>query len=125
LIEELCSRIENKPMTVIEQVRFEMEYLQYTTYVNHSVGEFYYIVIQYKTYKDATRPYLTVRNIKTGEEMKTKIKKGSIFKTDPFGLYSILRIEGFTYDFKRKMINGEWSVTDELEPILESYEVIK
>jgi len=124
LIEELCSRIENKPMTVIEQVRFEMEYLQYTTYVNHSVGEFYYIVI-HKTYKDATRPYLTVRNIKTGEEMKTKIKKGSIFKTDPFGLYSILRIEGFTYDFKRKMINGEWSVTDELEPILESYEVIK
>lgn len=28
-------------------------------------------------------------------------------------------------DFKKKLINGQWTSTDEQEPILEEYEVIK
>ena len=58
-------------------------------------------------------------------EIKTKIKQGKIYIENPFGEFSVLKIEGFTWDFKSKMLNGEHQKTDELEPILESYEIIK
>jgi DNA polymerase-3 subunit alpha len=89
------------------------------------MADYYYIVVDYKTYKDETKPYMTLRNIKTGEETKTRIKQSKIYKQQPFGEFSILKIEGFTMDFKKKLINGQWTSTDEQEPILEEYEVIK
>lgn len=125
LIKELCSRLENKSLSIIEQIRFEMEYLQYTTYVNPKVQEYYYIIIDFKTYKDITKPVVIARNIKTGEEIKTRIKQSKIFKQNPFGLYNVLKIDGFTMEFKKKLIDGHWQSTDETEPILEYYEVIK
>lgn len=125
IIKELSLRIENKTMAIIEQIKFEMEYLEYTIYTNESVSEYYYVVIGFKTYKNATTPYLLLRNIKTGEETKTRIKEGKIFKGQPFGEYSILKIQNFTQGFKKKNIGGEWIVSDELEDILISYEVIK
>lgn len=124
LLKEICSRIPNKPMSVIEQVRFEKEYLQYVTYYNPSVADFYYIVVEYKTFKDTTKPTLVLKNIQTGEETKTRIKQGKIYKQNPFGEFAVLKVEGFTMDFKKKLINGEWQTTDELEPILEYYEVM-
>lgn len=124
LLKEICSRIPNKPMSVIEQVRFEKEYLQYVTYYNPSVADFYYIVVDFKTFKDTTKPTLVLKNIQTGEETKTRIKQGKIYKQNPFGEFAVLKVEGFTMDFKKKLINGEWQTTDELEPILEYYEVM-
>lgn len=124
LLKEICSRIPNKSMSVIEQVRFEKEYLQYVTYYNPSVADFYYIVVDFKTFKDTTKPTLVLKNIQTGEETKTRIKQGKIYKQNPFGEFAVLKIEGFTMDFKKKLINGEWQTTDELEPILEYYEVM-
>lgn len=124
LLKEICSRIPNKSMSVIEQVRFEKEYLQYVTYYNPSVADFYYIVVDFKTFKDTTKPTLVLKNIQTGEETKTRIKQGKIYKQNPFGEFAVLKVEGFTMDFKKKLINGEWQTTDELEPILEYYEVM-
>ena len=66
-----------------------------------------------------------MRRICDGEEIKCKIRQANVFKAQPFGCYSILMIEGFTYALKRKYVNGEWSYTDEHEPVLEEYEVIK
>ena len=125
LLKELISNIPNISMTVQEYVRFEKEYLQYVTYVNPSVSEYYYIVVDFKIYSDATKPYLILRQIKTGKEIKTRIKQGRIYKENPFGSFSVLQIEGFTMDYKKKLIDGEYKSTDELETILESYEVIK
>lgn len=125
LIKELSSRLEDKPMSVVEQVKFEKEYLEYVVYTNPKVNEQYYIVVDYKHYKDASKPYFTLHNIKTGEDVKSRIKQGKVFKQQPFGLYSILKIKEFAWYNKTKMINGEWQKVDELEPILESYEVIK
>lgn len=125
LMLELCSRLANEPMSIIEHVRFEMEYLQYTTYVNPSVADFYYIVTDFFTYKDVTKPVVILRNIKTGKETKTRIKQSKIFKQNPFGLFSILRVDGFTIDFKKKIIDGHWQSTDETEEVLENYEVMK
>lgn len=125
LTKELCLKLENKPMSIIEHIKFEMEYLGHTTYINPNVSDFYYVVIGFKTFKDVTKPYLVLRNIKTGDEINTKIKQGKVFKNNPFGEYAILKIADFAKGFKKKCIGGEWVVSDEIEDILESYEVIK
>lgn len=125
LLSELCNKIENKSMNVVEQMKFEKEYLQYIEYINPKVSDDYYVVIDFKTYKNSTQPYLIVKNISSGEELKTRIKRGNIYKSKPFGEFSILKIYGFIWDFKRKKVGDDWIITDEKEPILEEYEVIK
>lgn len=125
LLSELCNKIENKSMNVVEQMKFEKEYLQYIEYINPKISDNYYVVIDFKTYKNSTQPYLIVRNISSGEELKTRIKRGNIYKSKPFGEFSILKIYGFIWDFKRKKVGDDWIITDEKEPILEKYEVIK
>ena len=68
---------------------------------------------------------MLLHNLKTGEEIKTRIKQSKIYRNNPFGEFAVLCIEGFTMDFKKKLIGGTWQTTDEREPILEAYEVIK
>lgn len=125
LLKELCKGIENSSMSVKEQVKFEMEYLEYCIYSNPRVNEQFYIVIELKQYKDPSKPYLKLHNIKTGDDIKTRIKQGKIFRENPFGKFSILKIKDFAEYPKSKCVDGTWIKTDELEPILESYEVIQ
>lgn len=125
LIKELCSKVENKPLSITEQIKFEIEYLGYAVYTNPNIADYYYIVTEFEQYKDASRPYFTLYNLKTGECIKTKIRQGKIYKENPFGLYSVLDIRGFTYKNKTKLIDGEWCKSDELEAIVEIYEVVK
>lgn len=125
LLNELISRLPNESMSIQEYVRFEKEYLQYVTYMNENIYDFYYIVVNYRTLKDETKPYLTLRKIKTGEELKTRIKQGKIYRENPFGEFSVLRINEFVQKPKSKLINGEWAESTEMEDILVEYEVIK
>ena len=125
LIKELCNRLQNESMNVVEQVKWDMEYLEYTDYINNKMTEDYFIVTSFVTYKDPTKPSVVLRRICNGEEVKTRIKQSNIFKSDPFGLFSVLRVEGFTYEFKKKVVDGKWTDTEELEPILVDYETIK
>ena len=125
LVTELSKRLENKPLSVVEQVKFEMEYLNYVIYTNPKVHESYYIVTEYAHYKDASRPYFTLHNIKTGEDKKSKIKQGKFYKANPFGLYSVLKIDNFSPQYKKKCIDGVWQITEEIEDVLEEFEVIK
>ena len=112
-------------MSIQDSVKFEKEYLQYVTYINPDMADYYYIVVDFKTYKDDTRPYLILRQLQTGKEIKTRIKQSKIYKSAPFGEFSILRIDGFAEDFKGKYINDKFIKTDERELILEEYEVIR
>lgn len=123
LINELISKIENKNLSVKEQVKFEKEYLEYVEYINTEAGSKFYIVIEYETYKDKTKPYVKLRQIKTGDEFKTKIKDGNIFMENPFELYSILKVTEFKTQKKTKNVGGKWMKTDEDEEILFKYEV--
>ena len=125
LIKELCSKVENKPLSITEQIKFEIEYLGYAVYTNQNIADYYYIVTEFEQYKDASRPYFTLYNLNTGESVKTKIRQSKIYKESPFGLYSVLDIRGFTYKNKTKLVNGEWQKVDELEAIVETYEVVK
>ena len=124
LINAICSTYKNNTLSIKEQIKAEMEYLGYTTYTNSKINEQYYIVINYMCYKDVTRPYFTLRNINNGEEIKTRITQSKVFKQSPFGEYSILKVEGFTEKFKKKNIGGSWVESDEIEKVLDYYEVI-
>lgn len=124
LINAICSTFKNNTLSIKEQIKAEMEYLGYTTYTNSKINEQYYIVINYMCYKDVTRPYFTLRNINNGEEIKTRITQSKVFKQSPFGEYSILKVEGFTEKFKKKNIGGSWVESDEIEKVLDYYEVI-
>ena len=125
LINELCNRLENKHLDIVSQVRAEMDYLGYVNYINSNMADDYYIVISFVTYKNPCTPNLVLRRICDGEEVHGRIKQSKVFKESPFGMYSILKIEGFTYDFKSKKINGEWQKSDEREIVLENYECMK
>ena len=125
LVTELASRLENKSLDVISQVKAEKEFLEYVVYTNPRVSEKYYVVIDYRHYKEARKPYCTLHNIKTGEDVKTRIKSVKIYEANPFGLYSILKVNEFTMSPKVKNVNGEWVKTEEFEPILTNYEVVK
>lgn len=125
LIKELCSKVENKPLSITEQIKFEIEYLGYAVYTNQNIADYYYIVTEFTQYSDASRPYFTLYNLKTGETVKTKIRQSKVYKENPFGLYSVLDVRGFTYKNKAKLVNGEWAKSEELEAVVETYEVIK
>ena len=63
LIAELSNRLENKAMSVIDQVKFEKEYLQYVVYVNPKVNQCFYVVTDYKTFKEVRKPYCVLLHI--------------------------------------------------------------
>lgn len=125
LIKEFCNRLENKSMSIVDQVKFDLEHLEYTDYVNHKMANDYYIVVSFITYKDPCRPNVVLRKICNGEEIKTRIKQSKIFKESPFGLYSILKVDEFAHVHKKKKIGDAWVDSDELEDVLEQYEVMK
>lgn len=123
---ELSRQVENKAMGIIESMKFEKEYLGSIMYTNPKVSLLYYMVADFKTYKDTTKPYITARQIRTGKEVKTRIKQGKIFKENPFGQWSVLKINEFSQEFKKRPnAEGKWEATDELEDILTEYEVIR
>lgn len=123
---ELSRQVENKAMGIIESMKFEKEYLGSIMYTNPKVSLLYYMVTDFKTYKDTTKPYITARQIRTGKEVKTRIKQGKIFKENPFGQWSVLKINEFSQEFKKRPnAEGKWEATDKLEDILTEYEVIR
>lgn len=125
LVTEMAKRIENKSLDVISQVKAEQQFLEYVIYANPNVSDTYYIVIDFKTYKNPATPYVILHNLHTGDDVKTRIKQGKLFKEQPFGKYSILKIQNFTQSYKSKIINGTWQKSDEIENIMVDYEVIK
>ena len=124
LLNELISTIPDEGFSIRETIRFENEVLGYTEYVNDKIKPTYYVVIDYKTYGEKTRPYFVAYNLSTGESVRTKVTSSKIFKEKPFDEYSILEIEMFTEKHKHKKVNDEWVRTDEIELVVEEYEVL-
>lgn len=124
LLNELISTIPDEDFSIRETIRFENEVLGYTEYVNDKIKPTYYVVIDYKTYGEKTRPYFVAYNLSTGESTRTKVTSSKVFKEKPFDEYSILEIEMFTEKHKHKKVNDEWVRTDEIELVVEEYEVL-
>jgi len=122
-IKDVSELIEDKPLSVKAQVKFEIEFLEYTTVKYPKADKSLYIVTEYKCYKDKTKPYLTLRNLKTGEDLKTKVKNGKLFSENPFKLFDVLQVIKFKVQKKMKNVGGKWERSDEDEQILEEWNV--
>lgn len=126
LMVELCNRLENESVDIVEQVKADIEFLGSTNYTCESMKDCYWIVVAFDDSRCATRPYVTIRRICNGEEINTRIKRSNVFTSSPFGLYSILKMDVVTYEYKkRKTQDGKWVDSDVQEPILCNFEVIK
>lgn len=126
LMKELCDAIDDDSMDIVEQVKAESEYLGSVSYTNPKMKDYYWIVVAFDDSRNPTRPYVTIRRICDGKEIQTRIKKSSVFREHPFGLYSIIRMDIVTYEYKKKKTeDGKWIDSDTLEPILCNYDVVK
>jgi DNA polymerase-3 subunit alpha len=125
LVKALCNKLDNKPMSIIEQIKFEQEMLGYINYMNPQIPNYFWIVTEFKTYQNKSKPYITVRNLNNGETIKTKVKRAKVFDADPFELYSILIFEKLSEEHKGKYINNKWVEIEETEPILNTYDVLR
>lgn len=126
LIKEVCNTIDDDSMDIVEQVKAESEYLGSVSYTNPKMKDYYWIVVVFDDSRNSTRPYVTIRRICNGEEIQTRIKKSSVFREHPFGLYSIIRMDTVSYEYKKKKTeDGKWVDSDVLEPILCGYDVVK
>ena len=121
---EACENVpdENYPMGYI--LKKQQEYLGYIEYKDENLDSSYYVVTDFKVFKNKNKPYVTLYRPQDGKLIKTKVFNGNKFSGEPFYLYSILKIDKFYTRFKSKLINGKWVNTEEQEDVIDDYTVI-
>jgi DNA polymerase-3 subunit alpha len=122
-ISEAMSVINNKPLNIKKQIECECEYLGSPISTWKKAGNDYYVVIEFMTYKDKSKPYVTLYQINSGETIKTKVKDGQFYLLAPFNKYSLIKVVRFNTQKKSKLVNGKWQKTNEDEKILSEWEV--
>lgn len=122
-VEKISQNIEDKPLSIKEQIKYEQEYLEYITYSNPKAPKNMFYVVEAKFYKDKTKPYLNLYNLRTGDTLKTKITSGKSFVERPFQTGNVINVTEFREKNKMKMVNGEWVKTPEKEKIVVGWDV--
>lgn len=122
-IQRISQRLEDKPLSIKEQIKYEQEYLEYITYSNPKAPKGMYYVVEAKFYKDKTKPYLILYNLRTGDTLKTKITSGKNFVERPFQTGNVINVTEFREKNKMKMVNGSWVKTPEMEKIVVGWDV--
>ncbi len=122
-VEKISQNIEDKPLSIKEQIKYEQEYLEYITYSNPKAPKNMFYVVEAKFYKDKTKPYLNLYNLRTGDTLKTKITSGKNFVERPFQTGNVINVAEFREKNKMKMVNGEWVKTPEKEKIVVEWDV--
>ena len=115
--------IENTSLSIKEQIKYEQEYLEYIIYTNPKAPKNMFYVVECKFYKDKTKPYLVLYNLRTGDTLKTKITSGKKFVEKPFLQGNVLNVLEFKEKNKMKMIAGTWTKTSEKEKIVTEWDV--
>lgn len=122
-VKKMSKKIEDKPLSIKEQIKYEQEYLEYITYSNPKAPKNMFYVVEAKFYKDKTKPYLNLYNLRTGDTLKTKITSGKSFVERPFQTGNVINVTEFRKKNKMKMVNGKWVKTPEMEKIVVGWDV--
>ena len=122
-VEKMSKKIEDKPLSIKEQIKYEQEYLEYIIYSNPNAPKNMFYVVETKFYKDKTKPYLNLYNLRTGDTLKTKITSGKSFVERPFQTGNVINVTEFREKNKMKMVNGTWVKTPEIEKIVVGWDV--
>lgn len=118
---ELEAGIENRSISIQEQIKTEIEYLgQPMTIVEKSPNSVYLVI----EINDKYTPIVRLYNLKSGEVMKVKCRKNDM-KKNIFGEFSIIQVKQLTERNKRTQINGEWVETEEKELYIVDWNVLK
>lgn len=123
LVSELSKRIVDKALSIKEQIKYEQEYLESIVYTNPKAPEKMYYVVECKFYKDKTKPYLRLYNLRNGEYLKTKITSGKAFIESPFKEGNVINVKKFSDRNKMKKVGGDWVRTDEKEEVVKKWDV--
>lgn len=121
-IGEVSKNIDDKALPVRQQIKSEVEFLETPVYINPKAPANIFIVTAYKTYSSATKPYVTLYELRTGNSINTKVKDGKMFTERPFELYSCLAV-WFKDQNKMRRVDGKWVRTDEKEKVMSDWEV--
>lgn len=122
-VREISKNIEDKQLSIREQIKNELLYAGEITSLYEKASDNFFIIIDFKVYTDKTKPYVIIRQLNNGEETKTKIKDGKIFMENPFKLYDVIKVNEWKWQKKSVMVNGKWGKSNEDERILFNYEV--
>ena len=122
-VEKMSKKIEDKPLSIKEQIKCEQKYLEYIIYSNPKAPKNMFYVVEAKFYKDKTKPYLNLYNLRTGDTLKTKITSGKSFVERPFQTGNVINVTEFREKNKMKMVNGTWVKTPEMEKIVVGWDV--
>ena len=114
---------ENKAFSIKEQIAYEQEYLGNVVYKNPNAPKDMYYVLECKFYKDKTKPYLTLYNMRDGETLKTKITSGKSFIESPFTNGNVVHVKDFGEKDKVKKVGDNWVKTGEKEKIVKKWVV--
>ena len=121
-IVEVANNIDNKPLSIKEQMKYEIENLGTPISLYKQAPKSFFVVTEYKTFKDKLKPYVTLYNVNTGDTIKTKVKDKDFFAIASFGLYDLIKVVRWKTQKKTKCIGGVWQKTDEDEQILSEWE---
>ena len=122
-VRNIAQKFEDKALSIKAQIAYEYEYLGNIVYKNPKAPKDMYYVIECKFYKDQTKPYLQLYNLRDGVLLKTKITSGKSFVEAPFKAGNVINVKEFVERNKTKKINGEWRKTDEKEKIVKRWDV--
>lgn len=123
LVKLIICGLENKALSIKEQIVYEQEYLGNIMYKNPKAPKDMYYVLECKFYKDKTKPYLMLYNMRDGEYLKTKITSGKSFIESPFIAGNVINVKEFGERNKMKKVGGDWIKTDEKERIVKKWDV--
>jgi hypothetical protein len=123
IVKEYEMVAEDESMNIKERIDFELEHLGYIAFIYERASKNIYYVSEFKVYKDKSKPYVSLYQVKTGETIKAKISQQEVFISAPFAKGNILVVNKMTQRPKSKLENGKWVKTNELENILTEYQV--
>lgn len=123
IISEIIKPLENKSLSVKDQIQNELSYLEYITYTNQNLPTSLFYVEDFKVYSDKTKPYLLLYCLNNGTNIRTKITEGKKFGTNPFQKGNIIKVQKWKQKNKMKKINGSWNKTSQIEEIISEWEV--
>ena len=127
-LHDIWYQIDDKDLPLDVLLKAQLYFIGNLYYVNEKLSNVY-MVTEFKTYNDTIKPYLTLYDLGTGEEIKTKITNGSLYLSNPIAPYSIIQVLKWKEAYKRtKVVEGgktKYIDTDEKQNILEDYAIIK
>jgi len=123
---KIWDKLENERIPISTQAMYEYENVGYLKlkYPNLSSNTLY-VVEDINCRYSEHKPYLKLYNIKTGETIRTRIKKSDLYEDEnKFGQFDVLRVKGFDNERKYKREDGKLKLSNETEPILNEYSIV-